>query len=818
MGIRELFRHWSIRLFAPDMHLRTKYRAFKDLLEADNQALEIIADLETHFYGLDPADSARIRWLLEELEQNVRVMVNALIRINPTAYSALTACLRDVCRAILKNSPSPRNDTSSPLVLPLEEVADLPQLAGGKAAHLAIARKIGIPTPEGIVIASSAFFLFLQANGLDKVIETRFREISLANQEAITRVCGEIQELILTGIVPEQLKWDVRRQMAKTLPQEQLFAVRSSALAEDGEISFAGQYTSELNVGPDELFSAYKRVLAGKYCPRAVSYRIAHGLSDANTAMAVLVIPMIDHGVSGVAYSRDPACPAVGGESIGIYAVSGLANELVEGTRTPDRYYLNRKAQPILLAGCQAAGPILPTILQKLGKYCMILEEHFGSPQDIEWALDKWQQPIILQSRQLCQEKEQAPLPPEQEETSCQLLSGLTCASAGIACGPVFRAENGHDFPLIPQGSVLITSSLRPSLALFLDRTVAVLATTGSRASHLASVARQYGVPILVGDGLDQLSAGSLVTVDAGAGSVSAGCQLAVLARSNKVHGYATEIRRSFISLADLSVRLRLTDSSTDGFIPENCQSLHDIIRFCHEKGVSEMFSIVQRGGRGMARSKRLNTDLPLVMYILDLGGGLYPHIPERGDINPTYITSLPMHSCWKGMSDTRIPWSNNLIHVDWEDFDRISGGIFSRDTVILASYAVISRDYMHMNIRFGYHFSILDSICGDVPGANYIHFRFKGGGTAMEGRMLRLLFISKILSKFGFAIASRGDMLDATIRQRDLFETRSILKKIGLLLASTRMLDTRLECEDDVQTKVSEFLSLADSCANDEQ
>ncbi len=817
MHFGELLHHWSLRLFAPGSHLRAKYNALKELLEADKRALEIIADLETHLYGRDLADNARIRWLLEELEHDVRTMVHALVRMNPSANRDLPSSLQDVCRALSRSCPPPTYDTSHPLVLALDQVAAMPQLAGGKAAHLAAAGMAGVPIPAGVVITASAFHLFLKANGLDQVIESRFREISLANQEAIIRVTGEMQERILAGLIPEELEHEFLRLVSAIMPGEGLFAVRSSALAEDGHISFAGQYASELNVLPEGLLSAYKRVLAGKYCPRAVSYRITHGLSDADTAMAVLIVPMINHGVAGVAYTRDPACPAVGGEAIGVYAVAGLACELVEGIQTPDRYYLSRQVQPNLLVGCRSGGRIAAASLEQLGKYCMTLEEHFGSPRDIEWALDIRQQPVILQCRPLCQEKEPEPTLPGSEETSAQLLAGLVCASSGAACGPVFRAEHGHDFPLIPQGSVLVTSTLRPSLSLFLDRTAAVLATTGSRASHLASVARERGIPVLVGSGLERLPTGELVTVDAGAGTVSVGCLPSVLARVAKARDRVAVMRQSFETLAGLSVHLHLTDPSASGFCPTNCRSLHDFIRYCHEKGVSEMFSLVQRGGRGMGRSRRLQTGLPLVMYVLDLGGGLRRHIPKHGDLDPAHVTCLPMSACWKGMSDARIAWDDALLHVDWQEFDRMSGGIFAKDSRLLASYAVISRDYLHMNIRFGYHFSILDSICGDIPGANYIQFRFKGGGTALEGRMLRLLFINRVLSSWGFTTTIRSDMLDATSWRQDLLSTRANLEKIGLLLAKTRMLDTRLVSEDDALIQAGEFLNLVDSRPEDE-
>ncbi len=138
----------------------------------------------------------------------------------------------------------------------------------------------------------------------------------------LARLTAEMQELILSAEVPEEIARGIRFGVSEIISGDDLIAVRSSALAEDGEISFAGQYASELDVPPNDVLEAYKRVLAGKYCPRAVSYRISNGLTDADTAMAALIIPMVEADNAGVIYSKDPDCR--GGQAIGIYGIRGL--------------------------------------------------------------------------------------------------------------------------------------------------------------------------------------------------------------------------------------------------------------------------------------------------------------------------------------------------------------------------------------------------------------------------------------------------------------------------------------------------------------
>ena len=181
----------------------------------------------------------------------------------------------------------------------------------------------------------------------------------------------------LAAEVPVDIARQIEQGVASLIP-DQLLAVRSSALAEDGEVSFAGQYASELDVPADEVVAAYKRVIAGKYCPRAISYRIHHGLSDADTAMAVLVVPMIQPRTSGVMYTLDPATSTTS-DCLGIYAVAGLAEGLVDGSRTPEKYHLPRQDDGSFspTRPCNRDSLLNNAELQQLKEWGMQLEASF---------------------------------------------------------------------------------------------------------------------------------------------------------------------------------------------------------------------------------------------------------------------------------------------------------------------------------------------------------------------------------------------------------------------------------------------------------
>ena len=223
------------------------------------------------------------------------------------------------------------------------------------------------------------------------------------------------------------------------------------------------------------------------------------------------------------------------------------------------------------------------------------------------------------------------------------------------------------------------------------------------------------------------------------------------------------------------------------------------------------MFSLVGDSGRGLASARRLRSHLPLTMYVLDLGGGVFESAAGDKEIRPDQIKCAPMWALWSGLAADDAPWPPGPPITDDETFDRTSAGIFFNDSKHLASYAVISDAYAHVMLRFGYHFTVVDALCGPDDSQNYVNFRFKGGGAGFDQRSLRLSCVRRTLTHFGFTVRAAGDLLDASLSRLPEHVAQKRLAMLGCLLAATRMLDMRLATEADADAWVAGFLERTD-------
>jgi pyruvate, water dikinase len=838
--MRRSITHLLTRAFAPSKHLKKTYQAFRKLLEWDRQSHERMAELEGFFHDVKRGDFYTIRKAYEDLHHAVAEMVEHLEAMAPRSHKRLFQRLREIDDAVkVSGLRLQAPDTSPPHVLPLHEVPRRAEnLAGGKAAHLAeLTSELGLPAPKGFVITSRAFNAFCETNHLGPEIETALANLDLESSRSLQETSEQVTSLFLKGSLPVGLEKEIQHAFDATFGSRRI-AMRSSAVGEDSAFSFAGQFKTVLNVDSARSLEAYKEVIASKYSPSAVFYRAKNGFLDRETPMAVLALEMVDAVASGIVYSQSPFSSSSKARTT-IYAVWGLGELLVRGDTVPDVIEVSmEKARPEIVHRTQGAradkavltpqGGVATVSLEesekntppiddqeagKLAEWAIRLERFFGTPQDIEWCKDRRGRLLILQSRPLGLER--------QTDDSCEidlsgvsnpvLISGGDRAVSGIGKGTVFVVSSNEDLQDVPKGSVLVAHSTPPKYAQAMDRFSAVVTDLGGVAGHFASVAREWGVPTLVNtrEATAALKPGDTVTVVADSAKVFAGDVEGISAppcEKNRLPQDSPVMKRLGLILDHCSP-LNLLDPQDESFVPEQCKTLHDIIRYVHEKAVQEMFSLGSKGMRRARGARKLVSDVPVTLYVLDLEKRRPRGLGRTGEIPLEKIANPGLRALWKGLGDPEITWSTDVLHFDWEEFDRLSAGIISLDSQMLASFAVIAKDYLNIHIRFGYHFVVIDSFFGPLPEQNYISLRFKGGGAAPERRNLRIRFLSQVLGEHGFETEVQGDGIDVRHRSLTAPDTKKSLEMLGFLLGFTRLMDQKLEDEAAVEAHVEQFL-----------
>ncbi|RPH43159.1 MAG: hypothetical protein EHM86_01580 [Desulfobulbaceae bacterium] len=825
MHIHTLFKYWTYRFFAPGVVLRETYEAFRLLLSQDSRSHELMADLEALYYQGKKEDFCRIVKRYQDLSTSVGGMVESLERMAPGSFVTLREYFRkfDFYNKLLLAPPTLR--FGPPFALPLDGTTALHlDLVGAKSTHLAeLANALHLPVPCGFVITVNSLNYLLEYNDLRSRINELLAQIDLAEPDGLKSISGSLMDLIKKADVPPDINdsiFEVFNRIFVSRSDDLRLAVRSSAVHEDSECSFAGQYTTVLNVQKTDLLQSYLNVLASKYTEQALSYRINAGLSDEETAMAVLVVEMVDSLASGVVYTVSPAFDDTC--HLFIHAVHGQGDDLVSGRTIPEVLAIDKKNPSLCESDPHGIALDLKTTLltssqaKDLACNALRIETHFGEACDIEWALTGSGELMFLQSRPLHTQQAlfDSADQPEVEDTLIQpLLKGGITAALGQAVGPAYCLDSAHPLEQVPEGSILVARETLPSYVSILGRVSGVLAEFGSVASHFATVCREYGIPLLcsLGDLIDVVSHGQVVTMQAAEKVVYLGDFLPRLKAAPPL--YETQRHLPFFmkmrKLLDGITPLHMIDVQSRDFAPESCRSLHDIIRFAHEKAVSIMFSLGDRLGSPSRNRKKLLSELPFDIFVVDVGGGLDAEVLRQDTFRVEQVRSEPFLALWAGLCHPSVQWPDHA-HFDWKHFGEMimADGIASTNAPELASYAVLGGDYTHLIMRFGYHFTLVDVLCCEDSACNYCQFRFAGGGAGFPGRMLRLDFISTVLKQEGFQIDSRGDLLDARLAGLPVAEMKAHLLSLGRLLGVTRLMDMVLHDQEEVEQYVQKFLA----------
>lgn len=830
-------------MFSPGTVLREKYEAFKSLLAHDKCAHEVMAELEEIYYNQVRVDFQVIAKKYDRLAESVSGIVEDLSKICPSRYLNLKDYFKKFDFYIRFMLAPPEYNFSPPFTVQLNDISsDSRLLVGGKALHLSVIKSnLDLPIPSGFVITTNAFFYLIEHNDLRKLIDEKLAGLDINSTSSLYHTSDDLVALIMNSRIPPDIENAVLNAFKAcqwTKNRDIRIAMRSSAVCEDEQSSFAGQYLTVLNVKEENILDAYKKVIASKYSPSALYYRINYGLSDIETPMAVLALEMVDATASGVIYTQDIDDPTL--NYLNIHSIWGLGDLLVSGEVSPDIITVTKEEKPTIVMektgvkhkqmtlAQNRSTEVIPVYDNKkqicsidrdsvltLTRWGTALENFYAKPQDIEWCKDNEDRLFILQSRPLKIKEAHAPIEECKFDDikNAVLVSGGETASSGIGAGRVFKIDRKSDLENLPKGAVLVARNASPYYVTVMGRINAVVTDTGSTAGHFASVAREFGVPTLVNTDIAtaNLSPGREVTVHADGKIVYDGIVSSLiesLCTQRDLLSNSPFMRKLRYIISFISP-LKLVDPASKSFKPEECRSLHDIIRFSHEKAVQEMFSMGDRKGGRKKGAKKLISKIPMLFYVLDVGGGIEQKLTSEKEVRMEAIISAPMRAVFSGLTHPDIYWSE-FTHFDWEEYDKVvmSGGIISADSARFGSYAVLSSDYLNLNLRFGYHFVILDTICGDKADENYILFRFSGGGGDSYGKSLRAGFIGGVLERLGFMVDIKGDLVDGQFKvgnQEAIFEK---LDMVGRLLGATRLMDMYLKDSSLVEGFVDDFMN----------
>jgi len=785
----------------PPSQLKLRFREFKYLLRANNEVLGIIADIEQQLgqgsqVGLD---FLRSRYIAASAK--VYKMIRHLNSISGGRYPLLMTVFNNIRGKIDQALEEGDGRGDGEWLIPLEALPPgSAHLAGNKAANLAGLTNAGLPVPPGFVVTTTAFQRFMDHTGLGGQLRQALMLMDgpgLEEVEAFSRLLrGKVSSAPLPPGLAEEMTAAGRDLAA--LGAGGRLSLRSSAVGEDTSSSFAGLYRSVLGVAPEDMADAYRAVVAALYAPEAVVYRRQRGLLDQDAEMAVLVQAMVEPVASGVMYTTDPL--AGGRGPMIISAVRGLGQGLVDGSRDPDLYRLERGHPPLLLdyVSKEPSGepPLSEGQVLDLARLGLELEERFACPQDVEWALSQEGSLLILQSRPL---QVLAASEPSLALEAEPLLEGGHTARPGAGAGPAHLVRGEDDLMNFPTGGVLLAANSSPGLAAALPRAAAVVTDVGGVAGHLASLAREMGVPALVGTGkaTQVIQPGQVVTVDAGGRRVYAGRNEQLLGGEPSLTQCRPrpQVRPAWHQAAGLITKLNLTDPRSPRFTASHCATFHDIIRFVHEMSFKEMFRLGDLvGSQSDGEARRLEAKLPFELWLIDLGGGLDPAAGRQ--VRPGQVTSTPGAALLRGLTDPAVDWNRprpvsakGLVSVFSNSLLTAPNGGALRDMGQRA-FAIISAEYLNFNCRVGYHYTALDSFCGPQQNDNYISFRFHGGAATEDRRQLRCELIERLLSELGFGVERNGDRVSAFLKKYPADQTSRILEEMGRLILFTRQMD----------------------------
>ena len=825
---------------------RFRYALFKELLAANSELLTALSDMDEKLKGEQVFGLSYVNSQINKSLKHAFQMVKSLNVMSGSKHRELYEALELINSRIKEIVNERRADPAPRAVMPYNDIGlrDT-DWVGGKNANLGeIKNHLNIPVPEGFAITTKAYHSFFEFNDLGEEIIRQKNLIYVNEYELLNSLSAETVEMIKTKPLPPALEEEINAACRELWGDDQqvLLAMRSSAIGEDSDLSYAGQYLTLLGVSRPELSEAYKSIIASLYSARSISYRSSKGVYEEDLAMAVACLRMVDSRASGVLYTRHPY--DITNNHILINAVWGLGPYAVDGVVPPDSYTVTKDQDLSLLEkkistktvqlvlnreggveetevppALQTAPCLADDQIRVLAGYGAALEKHYKCPQDVEWALAPDGTLMILQSR---------PLKIQRPQNFCLLktpplagyrliLDGSEIASQGVGTGPAVHIQSEESLAGFPPGGVLIARHSSPEYVVVMRNCSAIIVEAGSVSGHMAALAREFGVPTLISvqPAMALIPPGSEITVDAYTGRVYEGTvnELLTAVKKDEAHMKGTPVYEQLQRLTRHIIPLNLVNPDAPEFIPAGCQTLHDLARYCHEYSYKEMFQISDLASKFHGWSLKLDAALPMDIHLIDLGNGLKEDAAVKWNtVKVEEITSAPFLALVYGMLNKEVhgleprPVNFSGLLSVMREQSMAPGHVGERFGD--RSYAIIADKYLNFSSRVGYHYSVIDAYCGDTINKNYISFTFKGGAADSERKNRRVRAIALILDQEGFKVNVKADKVDARLQKYPKSYIESKIDILGRLLIFTRQLDMLMTTEKSVEWVAENFVA----------
>lgn len=450
---------------------------------------------------------------------------------------------------------------------------------GGKGASLGELTGAGLPVPAGFVVTADTYRTFIEETGIDDEL---FEAVDIDPDDSSALAAAEetAEDLILGTELPEGIVEGIIEAYDSLGDGEAFVAVRSSATAEDlPDASFAGQQETYLNITREDLLDRVKRCWASLFTKRAIYYREEQGFDHAKVDIAVVVQEMVDAEKSGVMFTSHPS---TGEDQIIMEAAWGLGEAVVSGSVSPDNYVVDPQTaesttvtvadkKTMMVKDPETGKTVERDVpeekrnkrvltdreIESLVELGQTVEEHYGVPQDVEWAIVDSEERSSSESRAKLEDSEVFMLqsrpittinetseatqaaeatdgsgatveskekPSEERRDDNVLLKGLG-ASPGVASGPVRIVRKLDQLDKVGEGDIIVTEMTTPDMVPAMKRAAGLITDEGGMTSHAAIVSRELGVPAVVGSGSasTQLVDGQEVTIDGEKGTIQEG-------------------------------------------------------------------------------------------------------------------------------------------------------------------------------------------------------------------------------------------------------------------------------------------------------